>query len=108
MKGLKLQINKKQVCGAIENGITGVLVTCKEDKYRVFFSSLGNEGNTSYTWYASDLEMNDTMDICLEDITEVPIPIETRNYNKPEEERLKEDLEIYHRLKQELMDEGLI
>lgn len=108
MNGFKLKINKEQVCGAIENGITSITVTNKEGKYRLHFGSLSSDGNTSYTWYASDLEMGDTLDIYFGDIIDSPIPVEIRNYDRPEQERQKEDLEIYYRLKQELIDEGLI
>ena len=108
MKGFTLQMNGECISGAIENGITSVTVTCKEGHCHVYFGSLDNSGMFAYTWYTSDMETGDCLNICFEDIVNTPKAIETRDYNRTPEESQKEDLETYRKLKAELIEEGII
>jgi hypothetical protein len=108
MQGFTLRVNNKCISGAIDEGITGVIVTNKEGRYHVCFSSLDKSGMLSYTWYAADMEEGDCLNICFEDIISVSEAQETRDYNKSRKEFQKESLELYWKLKKELTEEGLI
>ena len=108
MKGFKLQMNGECISGAIDNGITSILVSNKEGKYRVVFSSMDNTGMFSYTWYSSGMEIGDHLSISFEDIIHVSEVKETRDYNITLEESQKRDLETYYKLKAELIKEGII
>jgi hypothetical protein len=108
MKGFTLRVNKECISGAINEGITGVIVTYKEGRYHVSFSSMDKSGMLSYTWYAADMEEGDCLSICCEDVTSVSKAPKIRDCNKSQEEAQKESLELYRKLKKELIDEGLI
>ena len=99
MKGFKLQVNEKFISGATDEGITSIIITCKENLCHVNFGSLDKTGMYSYTWYASDLRLNDCLNISFEDIVALSEITETRDYNKSLEESQKEDLEIYLKLR---------
>ncbi|MDR0604401.1 MAG: hypothetical protein LBG80_08890 [Bacteroidales bacterium] len=108
MKGFTLCVNEELIYGAIDEGITSVIVTCKEGQFHVYLGSLDKSGMLSYTWYAADMRTGDCLNICYEDITSVSEARETRDYNKSQEEPLKESLELYRKLKKELIEEGII
>jgi hypothetical protein len=107
MKGFTLYINEKHVSGAIDEGITSILITCKENRCHVNFGSLDKSGLLSYTWYASDMETGDCLNICFEDIMNVSEVQEMRDYNKSFDAQ-KESLEFYRKLKKELIEEGIL
>jgi coenzyme F420-reducing hydrogenase delta subunit len=108
MKGFTLRVNKECISGAINEGITGIIVTYKEGQCHVNFSSMDKSGMLSYTWYAADLEQGDCLSICFENISSVSQAKGARDYNKSQEEIQKESLELYRKLKEELINEGLI
>jgi hypothetical protein len=54
------------------------------------------------------MEDGDCLNICFEDIISVSEAKETRDYNKSQKETQKEDLELYWKLRKELVEEGLI
>jgi hypothetical protein len=108
MRGFTLRVNEEYISGAINEGITGIIVTYRENQCRVNFSSLDKSGMLSYTWYAANIEDGDCLNICFEDIISVSEAKETKDYNKSQEESMKESLELYRKLKKELIKEGLI
>jgi hypothetical protein len=108
MKGFILQINGERISGAIDEGITSIIMTCKEDQCHVSFGSLDKSGTLSYTWYASDMETGDCLNIFFTDNINISEAKETRDYNKSLEESRKESLELYLKLRQELIEEELI
>ena len=108
MKGFTLQVDGECISGAIGHGITGVLVTYKEGRFRVHFSSMDQSGMLSYTWYASDLKIGDSLKIYHEEITRCSKVREFIDFNKTEEQSDKESLAIYRKLKEELIEDGLI
>jgi hypothetical protein len=107
MKGFTLRVNNECISGAIDEGITGIIVTYSENQCRMYFSSLGKSGMLSYTWYAANMEDGDCLNICFEDITSVSEAKETRGYNKSQKESMKESLELYWKLRKELIEELL-
>jgi hypothetical protein len=104
MTGFILQIDNKYISGAIEEGITSILLTLKEDQFRLHFGSLDKSGMLSYTWYATDLNIGDCLKISFTNIISLSKPQEVVNYNLLDEDKL--DLDYYHRLKKELIEEG--
>ena len=109
MKGFRLYINDECISGAIESGITSILITNKVGSSDVHFCSLDNTGMHAYTWYASDLKIGDAMTICFEDLVQVSNPKETRDYYYRSQEEIQADeIKEYERLKAELIAEGLI
>jgi hypothetical protein len=108
MKGFTLRVNNECISGALDEGITGITVTYREGRCHAYFGSMDKSGMLSYTWYTADMEKGDCLNICFEDIITVSEARETRDYNKSQEEREKESLELYRKLKKELQEEGLI
>jgi hypothetical protein len=108
MKGFTLRVNDECISGAIDEGITGIIVTYREGRCHANFGSMDKSGMLSYTWYTADMEKGDCLNICFEDIITVSEARETRDYNKSQEEREKESVELYRKLKKELIEEGLI
>jgi hypothetical protein len=54
------------------------------------------------------MKEGDCLNICFEDITSVSEAKEIRDYNKSPKESMQESLELYRKLKKELIEEGLI
>lgn len=108
MKGFVLKINGKCISGSIKEGITSIILTCKENQCHVHFGSLDKSGMFSCTWYSADLKTGDCLKIRLEDIISISEIKEIRDYNRSLEESQKENLDLYRRLKKELIEEGLI
>lgn len=108
MKGFTLCADEELISGAIGEGITSITVTYKEEQCHVCFGSMDKSGMLFYTWYTADIEKNGCLNICFEDIISISEAKETRNYNKSREETQKEDVELYRKLKKELIEEGLI
>jgi hypothetical protein len=65
---------------------------------------MNKSGMFSYTWYASDLEKGDCLNIRFEDIANVSEAKETRDFNISSEDSARRDLETYRRLKAELIE----
>lgn len=107
MRGFKLKIHGKEISGAIEVGITNIVLSCKENQFHLTFSSLDETGMISQVWYSSYLELGDRLSIIFDDTYGVSQPMEVRDYtNKDAMDRLL--LQSYHRLREELVNEGLI
>lgn len=106
MKGFVLNIGEKTVCGAIDNGITSVLISNKEGPFRLYFGSMDNK-NISYIWYVADLQLGDSFAITYEEVEHTSEPQRIGDGRNTPEDDLRL-LESYHKLKQELIDEGLI
>ncbi len=108
MKGFTLSINGKKVSGAIEDGGTGILVTYQDNCFRLFFSSVDKKG-VSYVWHSIDLTPGDSFEIIFEAFTSIPEPESIIDYEKlSQEELLKLKLDNYHRLRKELVEEGVL
>ena len=103
-RGFILQNGDEIVSGAIDEGITSIILTNKDGVFRLHFGSMDKTGMHSYTWYASDLELGDTLQICYTDVINISEPQEIMDYNSLDHDKL--ELDYYHRLKKELMDEG--
>jgi hypothetical protein len=108
MKGFILQMDGKCISGAIDEGNTSIILTCKENKCHVHFGSLDNSGMLSYTWYATDMKTGDCLYILFTDDIRIPEAKEIRDYNQFTEESPKESLELYLKLREELIEDGLI
>jgi hypothetical protein len=106
MTGFILQVDNKYISGAIKEGITSILLTLKEDRFKLYFGSLDKSGMHSYIWYATDLKIGDRLKISFTNIISLSKPQEVVNYNSLDEDKL--DLDYYHRLKKELIQEGLL
>ncbi len=106
MKGFILQVNDRRISGAIDEGITSIIITCEDEKCRVNFGSMNKSGTLSYTWYANDMKMDDCLTIFLEEISSISEIAETRNYDEALEESQKRSLKLYRKLKKELIEEG--
>jgi hypothetical protein len=105
MKGFVLKINGKHIAGAIEDGITSLLLTYKNGDCHLNFGSLDKTGMIATTWYSADLKMDDGLTVSFEEIITTSEPQSIRDYNHPSTE---DSLAWYRQLKQELIEEGLI
>ena len=107
MKGFELDINGENVKGAISEGITSIILTCKDDQYNINFSSLDNTGMLAYTWLFSELEQGSKLKISISEISETLEPTSVTDYaNKDQIDKL--ELESYYRMRDDLIKEGLI
>ena len=106
MTGFILQVDNKYISSAIKEGITSILLTLKEDRFRLYFGSLDKSGMHSYIWYVTDSKIGDRLKISFTNIISLSKPQEVVNYNSLDEDKL--DLDYYHRLKKELIQEGLL
>jgi hypothetical protein len=108
MKGFILCVDEECISGAVDEGITGIIVTYRDNQCRVHFSSLNKDGMQACIWYTADMKEDDCLNICFENITSVSETKKIIDYNKLPEESMKENLELYRKLKKELTEEGLI
>ena len=106
MTGFILQIDNKYISGAIEEGITSILLTFKEDRFRLHFGSLDKSGMISYVWQATDLEIGDHLIINFTNVDSSSKAQKFVDYNLLDADKLSRD--YYHRLKKELIEEGLL
>ena len=107
MRGFILRINGECISGAISEGITSIIVSSNDNQYHVYFGSLDKTGQCSCTWYTSDIQTGDCLNIEYTDINNVPDPKEVRDYNMSSD-IWKANLETYLKLKKELEEEGLL
>lgn len=106
MKGFIVNINDKNIVAAMENGIADVLITNKEGPYRLLLGGMDDK-TISYSWYSVDLELDDSFTVTYDEVECVSIPKRIWDAkNNPEDDLAI--LESYHKLKQELIEEGLI
>ncbi|WP_320167775.1 hypothetical protein [Mangrovibacterium marinum] len=106
MKGFTLRKDNNIISGAIKEGITSIILTNKDGVFRLTFGSMDKTGMHAYTWYASDLEVGDTLQICYTDIVNISEPQVILDYNSLDHDKL--ELDYYHRLKKELIEEGVL
>jgi|SRR5690606_170765 len=107
MKGFKLLTGDKEITGGIHAGITGIIITHKENISQILFNSLDDSGMLSYTWYSSNLVYGDKLTISYQHISKCSNPIQTLDYSN-QEQMDKLALENYYRLREELKEEGVI
>lgn len=107
MRGFELSIKGKKIEGAINEGITIIVLTCRDDQYSIHFSSMDNTGMMAYTWFSSDLEQGTQLTIAAKEVANTLVPVDFVDYNN-REQLDKLQLESYFRLRDELITEGLI
>jgi hypothetical protein len=73
MTGFILQVDNKYISGAIKDGITSILLTLKEDRFRLYFGSLDKSGMLSYIWYATDSKIGDRLKISFTNIISLSV-----------------------------------
>ena len=106
MKGFVLNTGNESLSGGLENGITNVHISNKEGLYRLIFGGMDDDG-VFYTWYRANLELGDSFSLCYDEIVSVSSAKKSLdNRNTAEDDQYA--LESYHKLKQELIKEGLI
>lgn len=104
MKGLALNINGQIVKAG---GYAGVVMSNKDSCLRI--SLIGCDKEYSYTYLSRNLRIGDNIIVAYEDIAEPDLlsPVNIIDHRNPEE--LKRcALEEYYRLRQELIEEGLL
>lgn len=107
MRGFILKQTNEEIVGGVDAGSTGITITYRDETCRLHFSSLIENGLLAYTWYASDLNMEDSLEICFDEVVHLSKIQQTTDYQNIEEMN-KQSLEYYYHLKKELIEEGLI
>jgi hypothetical protein len=107
MRGFELTINGEKIEGAIGEGITSIVLSCKDNQYNINFGSMDNTGMLTYTWFSSDLKQGSKLKIVSKEVSVTLNPIDIRDYNN-KEQMDKLELESYFKLRDELIKEGLI
>lgn len=107
MKGFELLVNGCQIRGGIHKGVTGVIITYKDNACSILFSSLSDAGMFSQTWYSSNLALDDKIIILCKEIDNPSEPESILDYNDKELLN-KLQLETYYKMRDELIKEGLI
>jgi len=106
MKGIILNTGNETIYGSLNNGIFGVLISNKDGIYKLNFGGQDDDV-TIYTWYKADLKLGDSFSLCYDEIVDVSSVIKIQK-DKYVAEIDKLALDSYHKLKQELIEEGLI
>lgn len=106
MKGFTLRKDNNIISGTIKEGITSIILTNKDGMFRLTFGSMDKTGMHSYTWYASDLKLVGTLQICYTDVINISEPQEVTDYNSMDHDKI--ELYSYYRLKRELIEEGVL
>lgn len=108
MNGFSIKINEEFINIALDSGSVGILISNKEGNLEVCINGMDCNG-VYYVWYNKEMIMNQSIDIEFKTISHSVIskPIFIRNVNdtKHEEKLL---LESYHKLKNDLLAQGLI
>lgn len=110
MKGFILKTPHKIISGGLDSGITDVLISNKEFYYKLHFGGL-DDTNISYTWHSVEVQPGDIFTISYQEINHPSPVIKIRDYSKsnsPTNEDNRDTLAWYYRLKQELIEEGLL
>ena len=100
--------SSETVSAAIEKGSVSIMVSNKEGDYSLYLGGTDADG-VSYTWISRKLIENESFEIVFSDLepSSVSEIISMRDVRDEESEnRLL--LDAYHRLKKELIDEGLL
>lgn len=103
MNGFILKLNDETFAGAMD-GCSTITVTGKNDTFKLEFGGMDKLAH-SCVWCTKILEAGDRLSVKYTDIDESEISAFTEFIDAVDEFKL---LESYHRMKQELMDEGLI
>ncbi|QTD36468.1 hypothetical protein JL193_09905 [Polaribacter batillariae] len=113
MIGFELNINKKKISAALENGVVSIILTKLSDEFidsiDLDFTGLNTseKGNEeALDWYKSQLKVGDELTIKVKDIPKNSLPKEVRKKNRTLENERK--LKTYRTLKKELEEQGLI
>lgn len=103
MNGFILKLNGEVFAGAMD-GCSTITITGKNDTFRLEFGGMDKLAH-SCVWCTKTLEAGDRLSIKYTDIDESEISAFAEFIDVVDEFKL---LESYHRMKQELIDEGLI
>ena len=94
---------------AIESGNVTVMITNKEGKYSLQLSALDSTGTIDHTWISRPLLEDEVLNVVFEEIDESSVSEvqSVRDFNdEVNETRLL--LESYYRLRDELIQEGVL
>jgi hypothetical protein len=106
MKGFILKTGSEIISAGLDNGLTDMLISNKEFYYLLKLGGL-DAANISHIWYNTELQLGDSFSITYDKIERISTPIRIGNdLNTPEDDRVL--LKSYYKLKQELIEEGLI
>lgn len=108
MKGFILEIGKDTIYAALESGSVGIIISNKDGNYNISLNGMDDQG-IFYVWYNKNLSIGDSMTLKYEIIEQIMVskPSFIRDVRDEESEN-KLLLDSYYKLKQELLDEGLI
>lgn len=108
MKGFSLQIGDNITYAALETGSVGMLISNKSGEFTISLNGMDMQG-TYYEWYNHKLCIGDSITLKYDSVDESMIskPIFVRDVNDKESED-KLLLDSYDKLRQELLEEGLI
>ncbi len=108
MNGFTIKHNDKELHIALPTGGVTLLIINKEGKFNIHCQGMDRDA-TFYSWHEEELKTGDTVTLCYgeQDAATISQPI----YVHKRESQISEDQELlanYHKMKQELMDEGLL
>lgn len=108
MNGFRWMREGEVACAALPCGSVGVLLTNKEGDYTVSLQGMDAQG-VFYVWHRAKLHVGDSLTVSFEAVEEADVsePISVRDVRDEEAER-RLLLGSYHRLRQELINEGLL
>lgn len=105
MKGFIVDMNELITSTALASGAFGVIITNKSGAFTLDCSGIDSEGK-QYSWMYESLKLGDCVTIKYEDLDELnlTVPRKVKEVGGSDEELLDE----YKRLKQELIDSGIL
>ena len=108
MRGFIVIQSQETVNAAIEKGSVSILISNKEGDYSVYVGGMDVDG-VFYTWISRKLVENDSFEIRLSDFEPSSVSeFASKRDVRDEESENNLLLEAYYRLRNELVDEGLL
>ncbi len=108
MKGFVVKTKDCVTYAALNEGSVGIVITNKEGDYRLGINGMDTQG-IAYVWQSDVLCVGDSISIEYDGIDKSmvsePLLIRDVNDSKSENQLL---LDSYYKLRQELLDEGLL
>ncbi len=107
MYGFRIKHNNETFAVALENGCVSCFVESLQGDRRISVGGCDRQGR-DYQWYGCRLRPGDDIEISFEDIAESEIPAaRILDFTKPEDRKAKM-IEEYRRLRQALVEDGLL
>ncbi|MBE6307763.1 MAG: hypothetical protein E7087_00425 [Bacteroidales bacterium] len=108
MNGFIIKAGEENIYAALKSGSFGIIISNKEGDFNISINGM-DENALFYSWEHRKLNLNEVITIAFDTLDEsvISTPTNIRDVNNTIQEQELE-LELYYKLKKELLDKGLI